>query len=295
MNILITGVNGSLGQEIARLILEKDYKLFCIVRENQIDHTFNKWDKISSVIGNSKKDISNLLSKEPIDSVIHCSTNYGHKSKLAKIINDNVVFPINLLESCFDYNIPLFINTDTFLNKGSIKYKKLHHYANSKKSFLNWLDNDGSTRIVTLRLEHTYGPNDREQKFVSSAINDIALKKLPCFSATFGEHERDFIDVRDAALAYMTVLENKERIKQNVYEIGTGIPTKIKDCLELIKSISKSQTKIDFGAIPLKPEDNYTSYSNSNFNSDFSWKSSISLNSGLSHYIKVKQRLVQCY
>jgi len=295
MNILITGINGSLGQEIARLILEKDYKLFAIVRENQINHTKNKFDKVTSVIGNSKKDVSNLLSKEPIDSVIHCSTNYGHKSKLAKIINDNVVFPINLLESCFDNDVPLFINTDTFLNKGSIKYKKLHHYANTKKSFLNWLDNEGQTRIVTLRLEHTYGPNDREQKFVSKAINDIALKKIPCFPATFGEHERDFIDVRDAALAYMTVLENKLRIKQNVYEIGTGIPTKIKDCLELIKSISKSQTKIDFGSIPLKPEDNYTSYSNSNFNSDFSWKCQISLNSGLSHYIKVKQTLVQCY
>ena len=166
------------------------------------------------MVSNSKKDIINLLSKESIDSVIHCSTNYGYKSALTKIINDNVVFPINLLEGCFDYQIPLFINTDTFLNKGSIRYKKLPHYTNSKKAFLNWLDNNDSTRIVTLRLEHTYGPNDREQKFVSQAINDIAIRQIPYFAATFGEHERDFINVIDVALAYIAVLKIKRELNK---------------------------------------------------------------------------------
>ena len=47
MNILITGINGSLGQEIAKKVLEKKHKLFAIVRENQINQTYNDYEQIS--------------------------------------------------------------------------------------------------------------------------------------------------------------------------------------------------------------------------------------------------------
>jgi CDP-paratose synthetase len=284
MNIAVTGDKGALGQEIIQSLINDGHTVHCIRRRG--GSLKNKTMEGQLLHGNSNSELRELFSNYSIQAVIHLSTNYGYLESASEVLMDNLFFPIELLNIASEFKVPLFLNTDTFFNKNDYSYRKLRNYALSKRAFLLWLENTKTTKIVTLRLEHTYGPNDRPEKFLTKAINEIAINKVKYFNATSGLHKRDFLDVRDASSAYLTVLYNQQKISKDCYEIGSGKATSIKECLMLIKSLSQSPTEILFGTVPLIPEDNYDSNSSDEFNKDFNWESKIDLSEGFLYYIK---------
>jgi CDP-paratose synthetase len=286
MNIAITGATGALGQELIRCLVENKHVVHCILRENSTIKSNKSLEGAVYLHSNSDINLHKLFSSNFIDAIVHLSTNYGYFDSETKVVEDNLSFPIRLLNIADKYKVPLFINTDTFLNKKPYQCGKLKNYVLSKKAFLLWLHGTNTTKVVTLRLEHLYGPKDREEKFFSKAMQEIVVNKSKYFEATSGLHKRDFLDIRDACSAYMHVLNNKEKINKDIYEIGTGKPTSIKDCLILIKSLSESPTEILFGALKLRPEDNFDSFSTKEFNIDFMWHSKIDLTEGILHLIQ---------
>lgn len=80
---------------------------------------------------------------------------------------------------------------------------------------------------------------------------------MPEIDVTYGDQKRDFIFVDDVADAYIAALEyginNKFHYKK--YEVGTGNSVSVKNFLDTIKNISKSNTKINYGAIPYRSDE----------------------------------------
>ena len=77
-----------------------------------------------------------------------------------------------VLKYAIKHNVNFFINTDTILNKNISKY------ALSKNQFSDWLEFYSSNiRCVNVRLQHFYGPEDNEKRFISNIIIKILKKE----------------------------------------------------------------------------------------------------------------------
>ena len=61
-----------------------------------------------------------------------------------------------------------------------------------------------------------------------------------------GEQTRDFQYVKDAVRAYSLVLQKGHPLSGEVFNIGTGVQTSIKDLAHKIKAITRSSSEITF-------------------------------------------------
>jgi UDP-glucose 4-epimerase len=104
-----------------------------------------------------------------------------------------------------------------------------------------------------LRYFNTYGPGENTKgayaspisKFISAAIKG---KDIEIFGD--GTQSRDFIYVKDTAAASIAAYENGRAGES--YNIGTGITTTFNEIARLVKSISKSNSRITHVKNPFK-------------------------------------------
>jgi CDP-paratose synthetase len=232
--------------------------------------------------------LESLYSSYPIKTIIHTAVSYGHNNDYAEIINTNITLPIQLIEIGLRNQLSSFINTDSYFNKDNLSYSHLLHYSTSKKSFDNWLKFfSQKIKIISLRLEHIYGPRDNKEKFCDHLINSIAIKKVPRIDLTHGHQMRDFIYVKDAAKAYLNILNliERENFRYRKYDIGTGQATQIREFVNLVKEISKSQTVLNFGEIPYRNDEIMSSFADTTEIRNLGWEALTTLKNGITQTI----------
>lgn len=248
--ILLTGATGFLGANLLKSLISEDYNV--IILKRSFSDTFrieNILDKCK-VYDIDKQDLKTVFLKNKIDIIVHCATNYGRDDKNSlDIIQSNLTFPLELLLLGIENNVKTFINTDTILDKN------INHYSLSKKHFNEWLQTySDRIKVINVALEHFYGAFDNETKFASYVVNNL-IKKVGELDFTDGYQERDFIYIDDVVNAFMTIIENLNRIykKYSNFEVGTGFPVSIKGFVLLCKELTKNtETKLNFGTIPMR-------------------------------------------
>lgn len=284
--VLLTGATGFLGSHLALMLQKKSKKLIILKRKNSDISRISGIEKNGNVvIENIEDGIENVFLKNEIDAVIHCAVEYGRgDSSCLNILSTNLIFPISVIELAMERSVKLFINTDSYFNKPSSSYKHLLNYSLSKKSFLLWLEYfSQKIQIVNVTLEHIYGENDKIEKFVENAIQNIAISRNEVYEATNGEQKRDFIYISDVVSAYEYILANalKSKVRYINYNLGTGVAFSIKEFLELIKDVSHSQTKILFGAKKYREDEIMLSVADNTSLLDLGWKPEVSPRAGL--------------
>ena len=106
---------------------------------------------------------------------------------------------------------------------------------------------DGQINFINLQMEHIYGPNDSEGKFVTFLIQSMrsGVKEL---DLTDGIQIRDFIYVDDAVSAYLAVLTHLEELSGYCqFEVGTGISHTVRELVETICTELGATTQLNFG------------------------------------------------
>ncbi|MFH1715555.1 MAG: NAD(P)-dependent oxidoreductase [Elusimicrobiota bacterium] len=249
-NILLTGATGFLGSYVLKALIN-DYNVIILKR------SFSDTWRIEKIINKvkfydiDKTAINKIFDENKIDVIAHTAVEYGNGKSADEINKVNIELPIALLESGIRKGLKCFINTDTFFNRDDIKYTHLLDYSLSKKHLLEKLKKyAGKTQILNMRMEHIYGPLDRKNKFVVNIIHRILSNELS-IDMTPGSQKRDFLFIEDAALAFKLVLDNISKIKENYIEfgIGRGVSNSIKEFIEIVLKITKSKSKINFGAL----------------------------------------------
>ena len=97
-----------------------------------------------------------------------------------KLLNTNILLPVNLLELSNKYNVRLFLNTDSFFNSSQNTYSYLSDYTLSKKHTLDWIkliSNSSFCKIINMKIFHMFGENDSPLKFVPFLIETISRMK----------------------------------------------------------------------------------------------------------------------
>jgi len=288
--ILMTGITGYLGSQLAKTLLAKGFDVIALKRKSS---SMGRIEPILNEI--TLYDLEVLDHNEPfqshpeIDAVIHTATCYGRNNETVRqVAESNTIFPLRLLDTAISAGVKTFINTDTTLDK------YLNSYSLSKSQFMEWgkyFSLKNKFHFINMRLEHFYGPGDNDSKFTSYVINSC-IENIPNLELTLGEQKRDFIYIDDVISAYLILLGKMDTFSDefNEFDVGSGEAISIKDFVKIVHQLTHSQSFLDFGAIPYRKGEVMLSEINIEPLNQLGWECKTKLEQGLELTLKgVKQ------
>ncbi len=261
--VLITGATGFIGSNLARYFLEKGSEISVFTRR-----TSDKW-RIMTISENisdysvNLKDAANLekiIKKIKPQIVIHSAVygGYSFQDDTAKTIEANFTGTVNLINALKGAEIELFINTGSSSEYG-IKPKPMKEmdllepfsvYGVTKAAadlYCHAIAKEENMPVVTLRLFSPYGYYEEKNRLVSSVILSCLKSRNPKLSSP--DSVRDFIFIEDVISAYKKVIDNKDRFKCEVFNIGSGKQHTVEDVVKNIVKLTGSKVKPEWGKI----------------------------------------------
>jgi len=264
MKIFITGGGGFIGRHLAKSLLENKFEV--TIYDDLSNSTQNL---IRSIVNADfiKGDIRDyeLLQKSMRNHelVIHLAakTSVTDSNDNPKDVMDvNVNGSYTVLKSCNDCNISKFITISSAAVYGEGLETKPHDektapnpisiYGKSKLEMENLVKEFSRTSkfdSIIFRLFNVYGEGQSDvyagviKKFVKCAMQNKAV-------LIYGEgnQKRDFVHVNDVIGYMIKAINNIEGKKGEIYNIGTGKVTTIKQLAVDIFSIFKKELTINY-------------------------------------------------
>lgn len=253
-NILLTGATGFLGSALARHWVMAGYQVSALIR------TTSSCARIEDLLTDiqiyrcaSDEDVLSAVATIAPDYIVHTACAYGRAGEsIVNIFDANVRFGLLLLEGA-----KLLDKSTAFVNTGTILDPAVSSYAMSKRSFsaIGALQvGQGNTKIkfVNIALQHMYGPRDDESKFTTHVISSC-LANVEQLNMASGVQKRDFIYIDDVVSAYDTILSSMSNIAEaEEIDIGSGDALPVRTFVELVRTMSSSRTRLNFGAVPYR-------------------------------------------
>ncbi len=250
MKILITGGAGYLGSVLTGTLLNKGYSVTVLDKllfnqTSLLQYTSNP--KFKFIYG----DVRNVTELEKLckeaDAIIPLAAIVGFPAcaadpKLAKEINFDQIVNIVRFTNGLDKKI-LYPNTNSGYGLGTGQLEcteespltPISVYGQTKCDAENFLRN--CTDAITFRLATVFGVSPRMRTdllvndFVYKAITD---KYIVVFEKSF---KRNFIHIEDVANAFVFMLENYDKYKREIFNVGLSTANLSKqELLEKIQS-----------------------------------------------------------
>ena len=289
--ILLTGATGFLGSYLLESFISLDFNVIILKRSTsftvRIKHLLN------NVIYYNADLLSNLddvFIQNKIDIIVHTACSYGRSNEsLKEIIDTNLIFGINLMELGIKYKVKTFINT------GSLLPRNVNNYSLSKAQLIDWLKiNSSKIQVINLKIEHMYGPNDDNKKFLPWLINEMQ-SGTENINLTSGIQKRDFIYVDDVVTAYNLIINNCEKLGNwNEFDIGTNSYVNVKDfVIQIAKNLENTHnikilSRLKFGVIDYRDGDIMIPLLDNSKLLNMGWVPKTSLKEGIKKVLKHK-------
>lgn len=277
--ILITGITGYLGSNLATSFLRNGFDVIGIVRDSSdLKRLSLILDKIKIYTCTDSQTFEKAFIENHVDLIIHTATSYGRKNELlSDLIAANISFPSMILQLSIKYKVPYFINTDTSLPA------RVNLYSLTKSQFssiLKW--HSELSTIINVKLEYFFGPGDQNNKFVTLIIKDLLSNKKE-IELSEGTQIRDFIYIDDVSDAYLQIIKNVEQFSGFIdIPLGLGEGISLKRLVEKLKSISgNTDVKLGFGKIPMRQSEVTESIANVSIIKSLGWVPQFTLEQGL--------------
>lgn len=241
--ILILGGYGFLGSNLILHLLNK-YHLSVIVKKETNPPKHINQENIQ-ILYTGESSIEHILIGKKFDIIINCMVKYDYNSNYDDICESNIYLPIKILKTLYHPEI-VFITFNSFYTKFD-NYNKLPYYQFSKKELKNNLLKF-SSKSISLKLEHLYGPNDNQIKFIPKVLKSLYNNKNQLL-LTKGDQKRDFVYITDVLELINQIIINIYKFPNgyNEYEVGTGNSVMLKQFINELKVQTKSKSKLAFG------------------------------------------------
>ena len=296
--ILVTGATGFLGSQILQKLLSAGYTPVILIRP-----TSNIW-RIKSIISQCEvftldkdgENIKELFDLHNITSIIHTATEYGREKPLSALLKTNVIFPIQLIEYGLNKDLKLFINADTFFAKPQFEQDYLNQYTDSKRILEGLLKGFSAlVAIRNVRLEHIFGENDSESKFVTAILNKLMRNEAEIL-LTDGSQKRDFVYIEDAAEAFVQILQNANHSNGYLeFQVGRGESISVRSFVEEMASLTKSKSTLKFGAMQNRIGEISDSFADLSELTKIGWKPRYDVSSAITNMITLTKQVENEY
>lgn len=201
--------------------------------------------------------IEDIFSKNEIEYVVHMAARSGARDSFSnpyEYIKDNVEGTANMLNVCSKHNIKHFVFTSSSSvygntkkeDENSIQLKPISLYGATKLSaeILSETYSKAKNLPVTVcRLFSVYGPLGRPDGFIFKCIESIK-NEISIELYNNGEMWRDFIYIKDVSEILFRILLSNPENNFKVYDVGTGVATKITDIIQILEKILGKKAKI---------------------------------------------------
>lgn len=261
---IVTGPTGAVGYALIKELISNGVFVYAVSRKNS--RRINQIPKSDLVkIVECNLDELNTLSSlinEDVDAFFHLAWDgtYGQTRQDLYLQCNNVKYTLDAVEIAHKLNCKVFIGAGSQSEFGHID-GILHpdtpcnpdngygiaKLMSCKMSLIKC--KEYNIRHEWCRIVSLYGPNDGEYTLISKLI--YALKNDEHFSATKCDQIWDYIYSKDAASAFFKVAENGKN--GSIYVLGSGNPRKLKDYVNSVKEIMRSNSSIGFGEVPYYP------------------------------------------
>ncbi|EDA7400439.1 CDP-paratose synthase [Salmonella enterica] len=238
MKILIMGAFGVLGSRLTSYF-ESRHTVIGLARKRNNEATIN------NIIYTTENNwIEKIVEFEP-NIIINTIACYGrHNEPATALIESNILMPIRVLESISSLDA-VFINCGTSLPPNTSLYAYTKQKANELAAAI--IDKVCG-KYIELKLEHFYGAFDGDDKFTSMVIRRC-LSNQPV-KLTSGLQQRDFLYIKDLLTAFDCIINNVNNFpKFHSIEVGSGKAISIREYVETVKNITKSNSIIEFGVV----------------------------------------------
>lgn len=276
MNILITGAKGFVGNSLTKLLKSESF----IVNEISDSKTHNlcDWEVVANI---PKSDvIIHLAGKSFVPN--------SFKEPLS-FYNNNISSTLNILEKArIDDSRVIFFSTYVYGRPEYLpidekhKSSPLNPYTQSKlvcEQLCEAYNRDFGVPITIFRPFNIYGPGQNLSFFIPTIIKQLSNEFIYLNDS---RPKRDFIYIDDVISAiHQCIIHENLNDSFQVYNLGTGISTSIKEVVELIVEISKSKSKVIFSNKVRKGEILETTADINKIKRELNWNSKTSIKEGM--------------
>ena len=259
-----------------------DYQVSLLVKKNT---NFSRLQDLSPFkIGRCATDleINQFISDMQPDVVIHTAGSYGRKGEsLVQVFDSNIRFGAVILDAIIRIKKKVsFLNTDSGLSRDVSLYALTKTHFKGLAGYIS-ASSERNIQFINIILQHMYGPGDDISKFTEYVL-DACKSNTPTLPLTFGEQKRDFIYIDDVVDAYVKILENIPKLTRNEeIELGSGVPTRLRDFVEIAHRLTNSKTQLLFGQLPYRENEDFYLVANVEFLKKIGWEPKYDLLSGL--------------
>jgi CDP-paratose synthetase len=297
MKILLSGSTGFLGSYLLKEFIRNNHTVIALKRSTSKTWRINDYLENSSPQENmpffldiDKIKVKKIFTDYNIDIVVNTVTDYGKENKYSSIVETNLLFGLRLFEESLRHKVKTIINTDTLLSSN------INSYALSKAQLVEWMKflANQDTRMINIKIEHMYGPEDDEKKFIYWLINKLK-ENTETIPLTSGIQKRDFIYIDDVVSAYTSIINNLDKLAgYEEFELGCGSNIRVKQFIEQIydelTKYQKIKTKLNFGKIPYRKNENMEMKADISKFKKLGWTPKTSICKGIEKLIKINSQ-----
>lgn len=271
-NVLVTGGDGFIGSHLVEALVKKGAEVKALSMYN----SFNYWGWLEDIDCANEIEVYAGDIRDPffcnkitrgVDTVFHMAAliaiPYSYIAP-ASYIDTNVKGTLNICQAVMDNKCGCLIHTSTSEVYGTAQYVPIDEkhplqpqspYSATKigadaiaMSYHNAFD----LPVVISRPFNTYGPRQSARAVIPSIIIQIAsgMNRIEVGDLS---PTRDFSFVEDTCRGIIALAENDECIGQ-VVNIGSNSEISIRDTLELIKKLMKSDVEFITDKNRLRPK-----------------------------------------
>tara|TARA_X000000950_G_C13892870_1_gene651568 strand:+ start:1506 stop:2426 length:921 start_codon:yes stop_codon:yes gene_type:complete len=296
VNILIFGSNGLVGSSLVRKF-QLQHKEINLITSTRNDTDLFSLEQTKKKINDSKPDIV-IIAAAKVGGI------YANNTQRFNFIIDNLKISMNVFESLVEYNDTKIINigssciyplsADNPINENSLMSGKLEPtnspYSMAKLSSLEisrTMRDQFGHKILNLMPTNLYGPNDKFEEFNSHVIPGLIFKMHRAKINKSKEVEiwgsgkplREFMHVDDLSSAIEFLIRNE--ISNDILNVGSNEVVSIKELSKLIQKVVGFKGNLVFNQE--YPDGNPKKLLDSTQINNLGWKSSISLEDGISN------------
>lgn len=287
--VLITGITGFLGSNLARALIQNGYSVLGLKREGSKTTRIEDLAGKISTIDYGYDNLTAMLNQNNVNTVIHTACDYGrNKAEISSVFRANVIFSLEIYEAAVASGIKSFINVGTLLPNN------VSNYAISKHQFIQILkaNQNADIKCINMLIEHMYGAGDDSNKLVYWLIEQLRQSAITSVPLTPGRQTRDFIYIDDIVNAFLIVLQNIDSIPaMHDIQIGTGTSIELKKFIVKLKEqyekkYGPSFTTFEFGKLPYRKAEKMNVTVDNNFLLELGWTPTIDVDTGISKILQ---------